>query len=65
MTGLTRPIAVTGATGQLGGRIADRLAAHGIPQRLLVRNPSRAPQLPQATVVSVSCLVPDSVEALS
>jgi len=52
MTGRTRPIGVTGATGRLGGRIADRLAAHGIPQRLLVRDPSRAPQLPRATAVS-------------
>ena len=45
------PIAVTGATGQLGGRVARRLAAAGVPQRLLVRDPERAPQLPGADVV--------------
>ncbi len=46
---MSEPIAITGATGQLGGRIARRLAAAGIPQRLLVRDPARAPQLPAAT----------------
>jgi NAD(P)H dehydrogenase (quinone) len=45
------PVAVTGATGQVGGRVARRLAAAGVPQRLLVRDPSRAPRLPGATPV--------------
>jgi NAD(P)H dehydrogenase (quinone) len=40
------PLGVTGATGRLGGRVARRLAAVGGAQRLLVRDPSRAPQLP-------------------
>ena len=44
-------LVVTGATGQLGGRVAARLAAAGRPQTLLVRDPSRAPDLPGATVV--------------
>ena len=44
-------IGVTGATGRLGGRIAHRLAAAGIPQRMVVRDPARAPRLPGATVV--------------
>lgn len=43
-------LAVTGATGGLGGRVARALAARGIAQRLLVRDPARAPQLPGATV---------------
>lgn len=43
-------IAVSAATGRLGGRIAWRLAAAGIPQRLVVRDPARAPRLPGATV---------------
>ncbi|MET9451822.1 SDR family oxidoreductase [Streptomyces cinerochromogenes] len=43
--------AVTGATGRLGGRIARRLAAAGIPQTLLARTPARAPELPGATAV--------------
>ncbi|XVQ14020.1 SDR family oxidoreductase [Spirillospora sp. CA-255316] len=44
------PIAVTGATGRLGGRVARRLAAAGVPQTLLARSPERAPELPGATV---------------
>ncbi len=47
-------IGVTGSTGQLGGRVATRLTALGRPQRLLVRNPTRAPQLPGAEVVQAS-----------
>jgi NAD(P)H dehydrogenase (quinone) len=43
-------IAVTGATGQLGGRIARRLAARGVPQRLVVRDAARAPDLLHAEV---------------
>src|SRR6186997_145387 len=38
-------IAVTGATGGLGGRVARRLAARGVFQRLVVRDPTRAPRL--------------------
>ncbi len=47
-------IGVTGSTGQLGGRVATRLATLGQPQRLLVRNPARAPQLPGAQAVQAS-----------
>ena len=43
-------IAVTGATGDLGGRVARELAARGVPPRLIVRDPSRAPHLPGAQV---------------
>ncbi|WP_344154091.1 SDR family oxidoreductase [Kribbella yunnanensis] len=43
-------IALTGSTGQLGSRIARLLAAADVPQRLLVRDASRAPSLPGATV---------------
>jgi NAD(P)H dehydrogenase (quinone) len=42
----TEVIALTGATGQLGGRVARRLAQQGAPVRLVVRDPSRAPALP-------------------
>ena len=45
------PIGVTGATGQLGGRVARRLAAAGVAQRLVVRDPDHAPRLPGADVV--------------
>lgn len=47
----TPTVAVTGATGRLGGRVARLLAGAGVHQRLLVRDPARAPQLPDATVV--------------
>ena len=44
-------IAVTGAAGEVGGRVAWLLADRGIRPRLLVRNPERASRLPQAEVV--------------
>ncbi len=47
-------LAVTGATGQIGGKVAARLALLGLPQRLIVRDRSRAPQLPGADVFQVS-----------
>ncbi|MBI1378376.1 MAG: NAD(P)H-binding protein [Frankiales bacterium] len=47
-------IGVTGSTGRLGGRVAARLAGSGARQRLLVRDPSRAPQLSGADVVAAS-----------
>jgi NAD(P)H dehydrogenase (quinone) len=43
-------IGVTGATGAVGGAVARGLAAAGQPIRLVVRDPSRAPQLPGAEV---------------
>ncbi|PYI39300.1 NAD(P)-dependent oxidoreductase [Arthrobacter psychrolactophilus] len=43
-------IAVTGATGFIGGHTAQTLADAGLPQRLIVRNPERAPHLPLAEV---------------
>ncbi|MDT0277884.1 NmrA family NAD(P)-binding protein [Blastococcus goldschmidtiae] len=49
----TRTIAVTGATGAVGGRVAARLSAAGATLRLVVRDPSRAPRLPGADVVAV------------
>jgi uncharacterized protein YbjT (DUF2867 family) len=47
-------IAVTGVTGGLGGRVARRLAERGATQRLVVRDPARAPQLAGAEVVTGS-----------
>ena len=45
-------IAVTGATGGLGGRVARRLADRGVRQRLVVRDPGRAPELAGAEVAT-------------
>jgi len=47
-------IGVTGATGALGGRVARRLADAGVPQRLVVRDGSRAPDLAGAHVATVA-----------
>ncbi len=44
-------IGVTGATGAVGGRLAHRLAEAGQRQRLIVRDASRAPILPDAEIV--------------
>lgn len=44
-------LAITGATGGLGGRVARRLADRGVAQRLIVRDPARAPELPDSTVM--------------
>lgn len=52
MTTSTLPsVATTGSTGILGGHVARMLSDAGVAQRLLVRDPSRAPQLPASTVL--------------
>ena len=55
------PLGITGATGRLGGRVARLLAAAGVEQRLVVREPGRAPSLPGATVAQASYLDGDAV----
>lgn len=47
-------IAVTGATGEVGGRVARRLADQGLEQRLVIRDPARAPELEGAEVAQAS-----------
>ena len=47
-------IAVTGATGTLGGNVARQLDARDIPTRLIVRDPARAPKLQHAEVAVAS-----------
>jgi NAD(P)H dehydrogenase (quinone) len=54
-------IAVTGVTGGLGGRVARRLAERGVAQRLVVRDPGRAPALDGAEVVTGSYDDPDGL----
>lgn len=43
-------IAVTGATGRIGGRVAQGLAADDVTMNLLVRDPNRAPDLAGAVI---------------
>ncbi|MEV8310524.1 NAD(P)H-binding protein [Streptomyces flavidovirens] len=45
---MTPAIAVTGASGRIGGRVARRLAGAGVSQLLLGRDPARLPGLPGA-----------------
>jgi uncharacterized protein YbjT (DUF2867 family) len=47
-------IGITGATGAIGGKVAARLARRGLPMRLIVRDPSRAPDLPRTEVVTAT-----------
>ncbi|RRS01553.1 SDR family oxidoreductase [Glycomyces terrestris] len=56
-------IAVTGATGQLGSRVARMLADRGVAQRLVVRDASRAPQLEGAEVATASFEDEDALRA--
>ncbi|MEZ5320761.1 MAG: SDR family oxidoreductase [Microthrixaceae bacterium] len=48
------PIGVTGATGRIGGKVARLLSDAGVAQRLIVRDPTRAPTLSGTAVVSAS-----------
>ncbi len=54
-------IVVTGASGHVGGLTAQALAARGVPMRLLVRDPARAPELPGAEVVAADYRDADSL----
>ncbi|WP_404348928.1 SDR family oxidoreductase [Phycicoccus jejuensis] len=56
-------IGVTGATGAVGGLVARDLAARGVPQRLIVRDASRAPQLDGAEVATASYRDGDAMRA--
>lgn len=55
-------IVVTGATGDVGGRVARELVARGLSCRLIVRDAARAPDLPG---VEVALATYDDAEALS
>ncbi len=48
----TSTLAVTGATGELGGRVARILASSGVPQLLVARSPDRLPSLDGAEAVA-------------
>ncbi len=50
---MSQLIAVTGATGGVGSRVAAHLAGRDVAPRLIVRDAARAPQLADAQVVEV------------
>lgn len=59
-------LAITGASGNVGGVVARLLSERGLPLRLLANTPSRAPKLPGAHAVQCSYEdTPASREALS
>jgi NAD(P)H dehydrogenase (quinone) len=45
-------LAVTGSTGRLGSRVARGLSELGVDQRLVVRDPSKAPPLPGSHIAA-------------
>lgn len=47
-------IAITGATGKIGGAVARALAADGVPFRMIVRDATRAPELPGTEIAVAS-----------
>ena len=52
-------LAITGASGNVGGTAARLLAERGLPLRLLANTPSRAPKLPGA--IAVKCSYEDTL----
>ncbi|MET4137181.1 SDR family oxidoreductase [Pseudarthrobacter sp. PvP090] len=56
-------LAVTGSTGHLGGLVARQLADAGSPQRLLVRDPGRAPELEDAVLAVATYADPVGAKA--
>jgi NAD(P)H dehydrogenase (quinone) len=54
---------VTGASGHVGRRVAELLAARGHPLRLMTRTPERAPELPGAEVVRADYAEPATLDA--
>lgn len=56
-------LGVTGSTGALGRLVARALAEQGVEQRLLVRDPARAPELPGASLARTSYADPELARA--
>ena len=51
---MTPRLAVTGSTGHVGGEVARLLSSAGYEQKLIVRDPARAPDLPGAKLAQAS-----------
>ncbi|KRF08770.1 NAD(P)-dependent oxidoreductase [Arthrobacter sp. Soil782] len=51
---MTPRLAVTGSTGHVGGEVARLLSNAGYEQKLIVRDPTRAPDLPGAKIAQAS-----------
>ncbi|GAA4485670.1 SDR family oxidoreductase [Rhodococcus olei] len=58
-------VAVSGASGNIGGGVASLLAGAGTPTTLLTRDPGRVPDLPGATVARGGFGDPALVDALT
>ena len=58
---MSTPLGVTGATGVVGGLVARALADAGVEQRLVLRDPSRAPALPGASVAQAAYGEPEAL----
>ncbi len=58
---MTEVIAVSGASGQIGGRVARLLSDAGLTTRLLGRTPTRIPAIPGATTARADFADPESV----
>ena len=56
-------IAITGATGYLGSRVAQKLSEQGINTRLIARTPTKAPELSNSETVQASYQDFDSMKA--
>lgn len=56
-------VAVTGATGRVGSRVARQLSEAGVDLRLVVRDPARAPRLPGVEVRRAELGDTDAVRA--
>ena len=61
---MTKRIAVTGSTGFVGGFVARELAASGIPLRLLVRDPAKAPALGEVVQSTYLGATPEHLEGI-